>query len=123
MRVVGLGFRARASLGSIEELFRRLQVIPALTLALPEFREEHPVVHELQALGFRVTLVPEAALNGLSTFTRSPRILARYGTGSLAEACALVAAGPAARLVLPRVMSADRCATAALAQSVERPDP
>ncbi len=122
MRAVGLGLRAAANLEGVQHLFRRLQVMPPLTLAVPAFRQAHPVVASLQAAGFRLVPIPEAMLLGVSTPTRSPRILARFGTGSLAEACALIAAGPGARLVQARVISADGCVTAALAQS-ERPVP
>ena len=122
MRVVGLGLRAAATLEGVHELFRQLQVMSASTLAVPAFRQAHPLVAGLQAAGFRLVLIPEEMLLGVSTPTRSPRILARFGTGSLAEACAIIAAGPGARLVEPRVISADGCVTAALAQS-ERPVP
>ena len=122
MRAVGLGLRAAANLEGVQDLFLRMQVMPPLTLAVPAFRQTHPVVADLQAAGFKLVPIPEAMLLCVSTPTRSPRILARFGTGSLAEACAIIAAGPGARLVEPRVISADRCVTAALAQS-ERPDP
>ena len=122
MRVVGLGLRAAANLGSLGDLFRRHDVTAALPLAIPDFRQAHPLVRDLQARGYRIRLIPQASLRGVSTPTRSPRILARHGTGSIAEACALVAAGPAARLVLPRVVSADGCVTLALARSEESPE-
>jgi len=41
---------------------------------------------------------------------------ARYGARSVAEAAALAAAGPGARLVGTRVISDDRLATAAIAE-------
>ncbi len=123
MRVVGFGLRAAATSGSLDELFQRLGFQTAPALALPAFRQGHPLVRELQARGFRIGFIPEGALKGVRTPTRSRRILARYGTGSIAEACALIAAGPAARIILPRLISADGCATAALAQSDERLDP
>lgn len=123
MTIVGLGLRAAATPESLEELFQRLQVTPDLPLAVPAFRESHPAVLDLRQQGRRIIPLPEAALNRVRTPTRSPLILARYGTGSIAEACALVAAGPAARIILPRVVSADGRATAALAQSDESPDP
>ncbi|MHA6346914.1 cobalamin biosynthesis protein, partial [Roseivivax sp. CAU 1761] len=44
---------------------------------------------------------------------------ARYDTGSVAEAAALAAAGPGARLLGPRAVSPDGCATCALAQGKE----
>lgn len=123
MSVAGLGFRAAATLASLDELLLRLDLTPGAQLALPAFRQIHPLTGELQARGFGIRFIPEAALRGVSTPTRSPRVLARFGTGSIAEACALVAAGPAARIILPRVVSTDGCATAALARSDERPDP
>ncbi|MCP1313705.1 cobalamin biosynthesis protein, partial [Halomonas sp. 707D7] len=42
-----------------------------------------------------------------------------FGTGSVAEAAALLAAGHGARLVAPRLISNDRKATAALAVALE----
>lgn len=123
MKVVGLGLRAAATAESLKELLQRLQATPDLPLAVPAFREGHPAVLDLRQQGRRIIPMPEAALNGVRTPTCSPRILARYGTGSIAEACALVAAGPAARIILPRVVSADGRATAALAQSDESPYP
>jgi cobalt-precorrin 5A hydrolase len=123
MRVVGLGLRAAATPASLEELFQRLHVTPDLPLAVPAFRESHPAVLELQQQGRTIIPVPEAALKGVATPTRSTRILSSHGTGSIAEACAIVAAGSDARIIVPRVVSTDGCATAAIAQSDERPDP
>ena len=51
--------------------------------------------------------------------TRSARIEALRGVGSLAEAAALAAAGPQGRLVLPRIASAG--ATCALATLGDAP--
>ena len=47
--------------------------------------------------------------------THSPRLQALYGTGSVAEAAALAAAGPHAQLVAPRVVAGDGSATLAVA--------
>jgi cobalt-precorrin 5A hydrolase len=49
--------------------------------------------------------------------TRSRRIEASRGIGSVAEAAALACAGPAARLVLPRIASAALLHAAILAAS------
>ena len=46
--------------------------------------------------------------------TRSPRVLASHSVGSVAEAAALCAAGPGARLVLARIAHAR--ATCAIAE-------
>jgi cobalt-precorrin 5A hydrolase len=48
--------------------------------------------------------------------TQSARVRERFGTGSVAEASALAAAGPGARLLGPRVISGDGLATAAIAE-------
>ena len=50
--------------------------------------------------------------------TRSARVLALTGVPSIAEAAALAAAGPAARLILPRIKLGP--ATCALAVAGER---
>ena len=72
----------------------------------------------LQALSreTRLPVIAVADLSGQPTATHSPRVAALKGTGSVAEAAALAAAGAGARLIAPRVISADRMATAALAQ-------
>jgi cobalt-precorrin 5A hydrolase len=66
--------------------------------------------------GVAVVLVPDAELQaaGDRTATRSERVLALTGVPSVAEAAALAAAGPAARLISPRlVIGAATCALAA----------
>jgi cobalt-precorrin 5A hydrolase len=62
-------------------------------------------------------LVSEADLEAASprTETRSERVLALTGVASVAEAAALAAAGPAARLISPRLVIGS--ATCALASS------
>jgi cobalt-precorrin 5A hydrolase len=71
--------------------------------------------------GLTVVVVPEAALQaaGERTVTRSERVVALTGTPSVAEAAALAAAGPAARLIGPRLIFGT--ATCALARSGESP--
>ncbi|KIN67753.1 Precorrin methylase [Sulfitobacter donghicola DSW-25 = KCTC 12864 = JCM 14565] len=53
------------------------------------------------------------------TPTQSQRVLDQFGTGSLCEAAALVAAGPNAQLIAARVISGDGMATAAIADVKE----
>jgi cobalt-precorrin 5A hydrolase len=69
------------------------------------------------ALGVPMMLVEQVALEdaGARTVTKSQRVLLRTGVPSLAEAAALAAAGPAARLIAPRVAVGP--ATCALAQA------
>ena len=54
-------------------------------------------------------------LPGQPVVTQSPRMLARYGTGSVAEAAALAAAGPHSALSVTRLVADDGSATLALA--------
>ncbi|SDW53632.1 cobalamin biosynthesis protein [Roseicitreum antarcticum] len=53
-----------------------------------------------------------------ATATYSAAAQAAYGTGSVAEAAALAAAGSGARLLAPRAVSGDRKATCALALGI-----
>ena len=65
------------------------------------------------ALGVPLTVVAAAdlAAAGERTATRSRRVLAFAGVGSVAEAAALAAGGAAARLIVPRiVVGAATCA-------------
>jgi cobalt-precorrin 5A hydrolase len=73
------------------------------------------------ALRVPIVLVPQCALEdaGHRTVTKSERVLLRTGVPSLAEAAALAAAGPAARLLAPRVAVGP--ATCALAESRDAP--
>jgi cobalt-precorrin 5A hydrolase len=69
-----------------------------------------------ERLGVAVVLVPEADLQAAEprTQTRSKRVRTFAGVSSVAEAAALAAAGPAARLIAPRlVIGAATCALAA----------
>jgi cobalt-precorrin 5A hydrolase len=57
------------------------------------------------ALGVPLVLVPQSDLEatGARVQTRSERVVALMGVPSVAEAAALAAGGPQARLILPRV--------------------
>ena len=112
MRVAGLGFRAGAPLTSLAEALDLAG--PADALATIPGRAAAPAILALaRARGLPLMAVEVA---GIATPTQSPRVMALYGTGSLAEAAALAALGPGARIVTPRVTSQDRMATAAIAE-------
>lgn len=64
-----------------------------------------PRAAALAHYGLPVHAIPPEALRGVATPTISPRILALYGCGSVAEAAALIAAGPDAEIVMPRQVS------------------
>ena len=72
------------------------------------------------ALGLPLVLVPQAELEsaGARTVSRSDRVVALLGVASLAEAAALAAGGPAARLVAAKIaVGPATCALAATGQA------
>jgi len=117
MRVAGFGFRRLADVAALRDALTRAGGGGVQVLAATPDKAGSAA---LQALALELALplrvVPEAALVGVQTAHRSARIMARFGTGSLAEAVALVAAGPGARLVVGRVVSRCGRATAAVAE-------
>ncbi|OAN72904.1 precorrin methylase [Sulfitobacter sp. EhC04] len=122
MRVVGIGFRAAADLASLQDALQQVLDaaggggIDAVVTEAAKAREK--VFREFaQVLGLPGLGVTAQDLGQMITPTQSARIQDRFGTGSLAEAAALAAAGPEARLVAQRVVSGDGMATAALAES------
>lgn len=122
MRVAGIGFRRAADIAALRAALAAAGGLGELcALATTTDKAAAPVLARLaRELGLPVLGIPPAALAGRATPTRSPRILARLATGSLAEAAALVAAGTGGRLLGPRALSPDRSATAAIATIAER---
>ena len=122
MRVLGLGFRAASDIASLQNALQqaldacgnpRLDAIvtEAAKAREPLFRDFAQLLR-LPGLG-----IAQSELALMITPTQSDRIRDRFGTGSLAEAAALAAAGPQARLLAVRVTSEDGKATAAIAES------
>jgi cobalt-precorrin 5A hydrolase len=127
MIVAGIGCRKGASAAEIsaviaDALARAGLGTQALDLvAAPESKGgEQGVAAAAAALGVPLVLVAKADLEaaGARTKTRSERVLALIGVPSVAEAAALAAGGPAARLILPRITVG--VATCALAVGGER---
>ena len=118
MIVAGFGFRDGAAADSLAAALddalaaAGLDTPPDLLATLPA-KAAHPA---FLALAERLGLATRAAApDGRPLITRSPAVLARHGTGSVAEAAALAAAGPGGRLAGPRTISFDRMATCAIA--------
>ena len=127
MIVAGVGCRKGASAGDIGAVICNALAragVPATALGLiaaPERkRGERGIVVAAAALGVPLVLVPKAELEaaGARAQTRSQRVLALTGVPSVAEAAALAAAGPQARLIVPRIAAGT--ATCALAEAGER---
>jgi len=78
---------------------------------------EAGIIEAATGRGVRLVLVKPAALEaaGPRTQSSSPRVKELFGVPSVAEAAALAACGPEARLVVPRlVVGPATCAIAAL---------
>ena len=129
--VVGLGLRAHAQPAALQALWMQARGLLQSKAALPashpcavavlDTKAGHPALASwLSALGddahaVRILPIPAAHMAGQPVATQSPRLQARYGTGSVAEAAALCAAGPQAQLAVPRIVAADGSATLAVA--------
>jgi cobalt-precorrin 5A hydrolase len=121
--VIGLGFRDQATAHSIDEVLARAvrkAAMPnvATVLAVVEDKAAHPsLVAVTGGSQFPVETVTADAMRQADAriATRSERVIRQRGVGSVCEATALAAAGTSARLVVPRMVSADRTATAAVA--------
>jgi len=122
MIVAGFGFRAAASAESLDSALRLAAGEAQVTaLATAEDKAVASVFRDFAAARYLPVIpVPLTALQAAETITRSPRVTAVRGTGSVAEAAALAAAGPGARLIAARAVSADRMATCALAQGQDQ---
>lgn len=127
LRIAGFGFRSEATLESLIQALDQLidqygSVYKyGLINRLAAARSMLPLVEELGRLrNIEVIAVADAELSTVATLTHSTHSLQARGTGSVAEAVALIAAGQNARLVGPRIISTDRQATAALALGFAR---
>ena len=120
MIVAGFGFRSEAGLDSLRDALaiaagqRKVASIATVT----DKAESSLFQQFAQELGLPVHAVDKEALINTETMTNSPASQANYETGSVAEASALAAAGTGAKLIQSRVISNDRMATCALAETV-----
>jgi len=117
MIVAGFGFRKAATADSLRDALARAAGKHKVTaFAAPEDKAQASCVRELAGeMAEKVHAVAPDDLSRQTTATEAPRVRAARGTGSVAEAAALAAAGPGARLLAPRSISADRLATCAIA--------
>lgn len=129
--VAGLGLRATARADHLQALWQQAcdwlvqqpdwpagQVPTVATLAVLAHKADHPALQAWRAQlpwATRLLALPPAQLAGQPVPTQSARLLARYGTGSVAEAAALAAAGPHSALSVTRLVADDGSATLALA--------
>lgn len=118
--VAGFGFRGAATVDSLRDALARAGGGPVDVLATARDKAASPAFRAFaQGLGVPARAIDPAVLDRQETRTQSGPSLAARGIGSVAEAAALAAAGPGARLLGPRSISADGMATCALAQGAD----
>ena len=128
MIVAGVGCRKGVQPGEVKAVV--LAALERAGLTLPELRllatmdaknGERGIEMAASAMGVPLVLIAPADLKTASmrAATRSERVQALVGVPSVAEAAALAAGGPAARLIAPRIAMGP--ATCALAQTEEAP--
>ncbi|MBB4369288.1 cobalt-precorrin 5A hydrolase [Bradyrhizobium sp. cir1] len=118
MKVAGLGFRKDVTLASLREALLAAGGAEGLAaVATVSDKADADALKQLACeCGVPIRAVPAETLAGIDTLTQSKFIAEKFGTGSVAEAAALAAAGPRARLIATRAVSQDRTATAAIAE-------
>ena len=118
MKVAGLGFKSDVTLAALREALATAGGSEGLAaLATVSDKADAEALKQLaRECGIPIKAVPADRLAGIDTPTQSKRVVEKFGTGSVAEAAALAAAGPRARLIATRVVSRDRTATAAIAE-------
>ncbi|MGJ0392125.1 MAG: cobalamin biosynthesis protein [Methylocystis sp.] len=107
----GIGARRGVAAQAIVELVRAVAAehgapLSHLTLFTLESKADEPGLHEAaKLLGVPLVFLTLDALKARkgAAPTHSPRVQAMFGVGSVAEAAALVGAGPGSRLLAPRV--------------------
>jgi cobalt-precorrin 5A hydrolase len=128
MIVAGVGCRRGASASDVEAAIRAALARAGASLAAlgaiattAAKQSEFGIAAAAKKLGVKLVFVAEADLQTVAhrTETRSERVLALTGVPSVAEAAALAAAGPAARLIGPRLVVGS--ATCAIARSERAP--
>lgn len=121
--VIGVGFRNEVSAQSISEVLtaaaaRAARPDAESIVAVPEDKASHPALcTAAKERGLPIHSAPADAMLKADAriITRSEKVKTRRNVGSVCEAAALAVAGPDARLIVARVISADRHATAAAA--------
>ncbi len=119
MIVAGFGFRGEATKASLMAALQATAIRDVDALATPADKADAPAFHALaEDLALPVLPVAASELKSTETTTNSAHSQTHRGTGSVAEACALAAAGPQAELVTHRMISPDRMATCAIAKGL-----
>ncbi|MDH2326059.1 cobalamin biosynthesis protein [Cereibacter sp. SYSU M97828] len=98
--VIGIGTRSGADFNALEEVLHGMPGIAALATIEIRAAQLEPLARRL---GLPLLAIPAGDLAGVATPSASARIMALHRCGSVAEACALVAAGPGSVIVRTRL--------------------
>jgi cobalt-precorrin 5A hydrolase len=121
--VIGLGFRNETSMHSIDEVLTAVvasaaQADAETIIAVPHDKARHPALCAVASANhLLIKTVSADAMRAADTrvITRSEQARIHRDVGSVCEAAALAVAGADARLIVTRIVSADRHVTAAAA--------
>ncbi|SFQ53140.1 cobalt-precorrin 5A hydrolase [Roseivivax halotolerans] len=118
MIVAGFGFRGAATTASLLDALEQAGGARGVAMiATAADKANGPAFRGLaETLSLPASAIDSDTLERQQTATHSQASKSARGTGSVAEAAALAAAGPGASLLGPRSISADRMATCALAR-------
>lgn len=121
MIVAGIGYRKAATVDDLRDALALTGAQPAALASVTVKAGGDAMAQLSRDLNLPIITVTEDQIADIDTTTQSARINARFGTGSLAEAAALVGAGHGmdggtARLIVPRVQTDNGMATAAIAE-------
>jgi len=121
MIVAGFGFTSRATVDSLLEALNATgHAGPPDRIATASDKAATPVFRAFAARsGAPVAAIDAERIEAIQTETRSRISHGARGTGSVAEAAALAAAGPGAVLLTARSISHDRMATCAIAKGAD----
>ncbi len=117
MIVAGFGFRGSATEESLADAYAKAGTAHVAATVSDKVAGAFSAFAKAQGLSEKGVSAEDLVVQ--DTVTQSFTSLAERGTGSVAEAAALAAAGEGARLIKARVISDDGCATCALAESAE----
>lgn len=122
MKIAGMGFREAAGIDSLRGALTAAGGADGIVaLATVAEKAGAPSLIALAAeLHLPIWAIAPVVLAAVETQTRSDWVASRFGTGSVAEAAALAAAGPKARLLGPRAVSTDGMAAAAIAEGSDQ---
>ena len=116
MRVAGVGFRTGVSLESLQEVLSKVEASGGAVSAFATIHKKSDDPRLLALAKARDLPIHAADVKGVETPTKSERVMEMHGTGSVAEAAALIVAGIGATITVRRISSADGMATAAIAE-------